>query len=409
MISAKSGAYIWNTINSMLNAGMSAVLLLVVSRICGEDQAGNFTLAFSVAQLMVTIGYFELRSYQVTDINNKYSNEQYYSFKVLSCLTMLVVSVIYVFSKGYSFDRIILILLLCVLKMLDAYEEYYITLYQKENQLDVGAKYSSIRLLATILAFLVLIIITQNMYIASVGAITAAVIIIWIWFEINAKRNFSVSLSGDIKSIMGILWECMPLFIGSYLTLYVGNAPKYAIDDFLELKYQTYYGILYMPSFVINLLSGFVFKPLLVDLSAYYYNNRKRYRKIVLKIFGILACIFLLVMISGYFLGIPLLNLLYGVNLDGYRTDLLIIILGGAVSALGIIICYMITIMRRQKWLTISYLVTAIAAGFLSPILVKNYEIRGASIGFLLYNIIRVLLFAVILFICSKKENKTYT
>ena len=164
-----------------------------------------------------------------------------------------------------------------------------------------------------------------------------------------------------------------------------------------------------MPSFVINLLSGFVFKPLLVDLSAYYYNNRKRYRKIVLKIFGILACIFLLVMISGYFLGIPLLNLLYGVNLDGYRTDLLIIILGGAVSALGIIICYMITIMRRQKWLTISYLVTAIAAGFLSPILVKNYEIRGASIGFLLYNIIRVLLFAVILFICSKKENKTYT
>ena len=56
MASAKSGAYIWNTINSMLNAGMSAVLLLVVSRSCGEDAAGNFTLAFSVAQLMVTIG-----------------------------------------------------------------------------------------------------------------------------------------------------------------------------------------------------------------------------------------------------------------------------------------------------------------------------------------------------------------
>ena len=147
-------------------------------------------VSFSVAQLMVTIGYFELRSYQVTDINNKYSNEQYYSFKILSCLTMLVVSVIYVFSKGYSFDRIILILLLCVLKMLDAYEEYYVTLYQKENQLDIGAKYSSIRLFATILAFLILVILTQNMYIASAGAIIAAVIIIWIWFEVKAKEIF---------------------------------------------------------------------------------------------------------------------------------------------------------------------------------------------------------------------------
>lgn len=158
-----------------------------------------------------------------------------------------------------------------------------------------------------------------------------------------------------------------------------------------------------MPSSVINLLSGFVFKPLLVDLSNSYYSNKERYRRIVLKIFGVLAGIFLLVMIATYIAGIPVLNLLYGVNLEEYKIDLLIIILGGAVSAFGVIVWYMIMIMRSQKWMIVSYALTAIAAYFMSPFLVRIYGIRGASIGFLLYNIIRVLLFVIILFICSGK------
>lgn len=398
-----SRAYIWNTVSSMLNAGMSALLLLAVSRICGEDEAGIFTLAFSIAQLMVTIGYFELRSFQVTDIRNKYSSNQYYSFKVLSCIAMMAVSAVYILIKGYEGNKALLILLLSILKMMDAYEEYYVTLYQKQNRLDIGAKYSSIRLMAVIGVFLILTGITKDMYLSTAGSILVSIVLIWIMFEKNARKIFSVKLSGSFRGIAGIMMECMPLFVGSYLSLYVGNAPRYAIDEYMELRYQTYYGILYMPSSVINLLSGFVFKPLLVDLSNSYYSNKERYKRIVLKIFGVLAGIFLLVMIATYIAGIPVLNLLYGVNLEEYKIDLLIIILGGAVSAFGVIVWYMIMIMRSQKWMIVSYALTAIAAYFMSPFLVRIYGIRGASIGFLLYNIIRVLLFVIILFICSGK------
>ncbi len=396
-------AYIWNTVSSTLNAGMSALLLLAVSRVCGEDEAGIFTLAFSVAQLMMTIGYFELRSFQVTDILNKYSGNQYYSFKVLSCIVMIAVSIVYIFIKGYDGNKAILILLLCILKMMDAYEEYYVTLYQKENRLDIGAKYSSIRLMAVIAAFLILTIVTKDMYIATIGAVIISFVFIWFMFEKNARKVFLVKMSGSFRAITGIMIECLPLFVGSYLALYVGNAPRYAIDEYMELRYQTYYGILYMPSSVINLLSGFVFKPLLVDLSNSYYSDRERYKRIVLKIFGILSGIFLLVIVATYIAGIPVLNLLYGIDLTEYKTDLLIIILGGAVSAFGVIVWYMIMIMRSQKWMLVSYAITAIAAYFLSPFLVRNYGIRGASVGFLLYNMIRVLLFALILFICSGK------
>lgn len=402
----KKKSYIWNTINSMLNAGMSAFLLLIVTRICGTVMAGSFTLAYSVAQLMVTIAYFELRPYQVTDVNSKYTNSQYFTFKLISCFMMILVSVGYIVIGGYDANESILIILLCFLKMIDAYEEYFITLYQRDGRLYVGAKKSSIRLIVTILAFCVVTILTKDMYKAVTVAIIVALFMLYFFFHRYVFDEFDIKIDGNIGIIKGIFVACFPLFLGSYLMLYIGNSPKYAIDTYMTSEYQTYYGILYMPSFIINLLSGFIFKPLLTDMSECYFGDRKKYKKIVERLFEALLVIFLVVLGVSYIVGIPILNILYSVDLSEYKADLMIIILGGAISAIGVIIMYMLTIMRCQKWLIISYIITAVVAYICSPILVKEYGIRGASIGFLIYNLIRIGGFVIILKICERQKNK---
>lgn len=48
---------------------------------------------------------------------------------------------------------------------------------------------------------------------------------------------------------------------------YLNNAPKYAINTYYDETVQNSYNILFMPAFVINLLSLFVFRPLLTDLA----------------------------------------------------------------------------------------------------------------------------------------------
>lgn len=404
---SKSSAYLWNTVSSMLNAGASAILLLVVNRACGTIVAGDFTLAFSIAQLMVTIGYFELRSYQVTDVTDRHTQSEYFTFKVLSCVAMLFISAIYVFINGYSFVRVELILALCVFKMLDAYEEFFVTVLQRYNRLGTGAKISSVRQCISLVVFSALVILFKDVIFAVCVCVVVSIVIIYFGLQRNVNRQYHISLHFDFAAIKEILVECLPLFIGSYLILYVGNAPKYAIDQYMSESYQTYYAILFMPSFVINLLSGFVFKPLLTDMSTYYYTDQEKYKRIIQKIGAALTGIFVLVLLVALWLGIPVLNWLYGVQLDAYQFEFILMIIGGAMSALGVIISYMITIMRCQKWLMVSYIITAAAAYLLSPLLVSKAGIRGASIGFLLFSAIRTIFYLLTLWICQRNQART--
>ena len=67
--------FIWNTIGIMLNSFNSLFFLIVVSRINGLNDAGIFSLAFSTALLLYTIGLYSGRMFQVTDIENTSGNE----------------------------------------------------------------------------------------------------------------------------------------------------------------------------------------------------------------------------------------------------------------------------------------------------------------------------------------------
>lgn len=408
MIDVQKKSYIWNTINSGLNAGMSALLLMIVNRGCGESASGMFALAFSIAQLMVTIAYFEVRSYQVTDINNKYSDSDYFMFRILSCLIMMMVSVGYVVVKNYTFLECILILLLCILKLYDAIEDYYIAVYQKKGLLYVGARKSSLRLIVSMAIFLGTIMLGMNMFISTIICVVISGVLVLYWFVLAENKRLRLEYRIDIAAMKGIFRECFSLFLGSYLLLYIGNAPKYAIDQFMEVQYQAYYGILYIPSYIINLFSGFVFKPLLNDLAVYYHEDRRKYRKLISKIFLILTGISLVVIVAGGMFGVQILSFMYAVDLTPYVKDFIVILCGGAVAAAGIIVYYMLTIMRYQQWMIVGYGLTAVAAYFLSPIMVKARGITGASEAFLLFNVIRVFVFLVILLwasACEKRSN----
>jgi CDP-diglyceride synthetase len=131
----------------------------------------------------------------------------------------------------------------------------------------------------------------------------------------------------------------------------------------MEAQYQTYYGILYTLSFVINLFSGFVFKPLLGDMATYYYEDKKKYRNLILKMFAILTVISIGIIGIGWLIGIPVLNIVYAVDLTPYVIEFVIVLCGGAIAAFAMIVYYMLTIMRYQQWLILGYGITALAAG----------------------------------------------
>ena len=57
------------------------------------------------------------------------------------------------------------------------------------------------------------------------------------------------------------------------------------------------------------------------------------------------------VLAGGFVLGIPVLSVVYGVDLAGYKTELMVLLLGGGFLAYTSFYQMILTVIRRQNWL----------------------------------------------------------
>ena len=84
--------YIWNITGSMANALLSVIALMLVTRMLNKEDTDIFSIAWSISQLMVTIGTFQIRVYQATDVKQTFQFKQYCVFRFLTVVAMLISS-----------------------------------------------------------------------------------------------------------------------------------------------------------------------------------------------------------------------------------------------------------------------------------------------------------------------------
>ena len=139
----EKSAYIWNAASSMTFAMQSAVMLIVITRTNGLEDAGVFSIAYAIGSLMSLIGEYGVRKYQVSDINEKVSFTDYHSHRVITCVIMFIVFNVYVgagYLRGqYSPAKYWVIILICLLKLIEAYADVYFSRYQ-QSRLGVGTR-----------------------------------------------------------------------------------------------------------------------------------------------------------------------------------------------------------------------------------------------------------------------------
>lgn len=232
-----------------------------------------------------------------------------------------------------------------------------------------------------IIVFGIFDVITKNIYISFSAMLLTNMLVIFLYdFRLTKMKKEDLKL--QYKNVKTIVKECMPLGISTLVSMYVINAVKYAIDMYGDNTMQTYFNVLYMPTFVINLVSIFIMKPFLKPFGEYW--NQGEYKKfiktiglIILFLTGVTAVI----EIAALTLGIPILGWLYGIDLQAHRLELFLLILSGLFYAASTVIFYALGTIRRQKNTTIAYVISAVFAFFISNVLVKTQGILGATMA----------------------------
>lgn len=399
-------AYVWNTAAGLLNAFQSVIMLVVLSHVCDPVQAGIFTIAYANANLFLNLGKYGVRNFQVSDVDEKYDFHAYHAARVASALAMVVCGVAWsvwsALSVGYTLDKFLVMVMMVLFKAVDAYEDVFHGNYQQHGRLDVGAKVLTLRMASMIVVFAGLIVVTRDLLLS----LTATTVFTTLFFVIEtvwARRTFDLpvqragSPAPHAAGAWGLLKECFPVFLATFLLFYIGNAPKYAIDAVMDDVAQAQYGYIAMPVFVVGLLAGFIYNPIIASLADDWAEGRRdtfarRFSLQTLIIVGItLVCI-----AGAWILGVPVLNLLYNTELAPYKTDLLVLLAGGGFLAMATLFTTGLTIIRWQNKLIPGYVIVAVLALVTCPPAVQAAGIDGASWVYLALMVVLTAWFGVV-------------
>ena len=404
-------AYVWNSVSAILNSFQSVVILMVISRIDNINDAGTFVIAYAIANLMIMIGKYGIRHYQVSDIKEKFSFKTYFVHRITTTIMMILVAVIYVsffMLRGeYDLNKSIVVILICAIKAVDAFEDVFHGMFQQHARLDIGGKILSFRLFIYIVEFMVVYYFSHRLIFTGLICLITTLCLM-IVLNTMALKEFPFE-RGDIDrgQFKSLCVDCFPLFISTFLMAYVGNAPKYSIDVVLSSQEQAQFNYIFMPVFVISLMSTFIYQPMINRLAIIWNKNQfSKFWKLIFRQIVIILGLTAASMGGGYLLGIPVMSLLYSVDLSAYRIELTILLLGGGMLALVNFFTMVITVTRYQKYLIWGYIVISAAFVLRGKTTAATYGIEGISIFYTAAMFVLALIFFIYIIVISRISDE---
>lgn len=397
--------FLWNTIGITLNAFTSLFFLIIINRINGITEAGIFTYSFSIACLFYVLALYFNRVYQVSDVKKRFSNNQYITNRIITSTLVIIITIVFVLINKFDFYKSSIIILLTLYKVLEAISDCYHAFIQKEDQLYFVGKSLAYKAIIGVLGFFTIDVITSNLLISILWLIIVNTLGLII--EIHKyKKLCNEKYSLEFLNTITLFKVVLPLFIFSFLNIYINNSQKYILEYFMAEEFQTILGIIIMPATMLSLCGQYLMAPYLNNLSKYYSNREfSFFKKTFFNITVMFMVLNLLVLLIAFFLGIPVLNIIYGINLNQYKLAFMIIIIGAIFYALSTTISNMLVIMNKNREQLYLFIISSIITTISSILLIKNYEILGASISYLITMICHFIL-SFILYKVSMNQIK---
>lgn len=362
------------------------LLTIVVTQLVGAEQAGMFSMAFITGLVLMFLGNYGVRTFQVSDLSERYSFADYQANRIITCIAMLLVGAGYCFIRGYDGSMFAICMGVYFYKMVDALADVYEGRLQQADKMYLAGISQTVRSVAVVALFSLLLFITRNLVIASVAmAVVSLASFLLLTFPLAL---FETPKSRRCKpaDVVDLLKRCFPLFVALFLFNLIENMPKFVMEGMLPYENQLYFNALYFPAQGILLTVSIIYKPLLVRLAEVWADpkRRKRFDLAIVAIVGITVALTLGVMGVMAWIGIPIMSFLYGIDFEPFRGLSFVMIAAGGVTAVIDFLYQAITVLRRQREVTKLYLLTFGFSVFVPLLLIGFTGLSGAVLSYLI-------------------------
>lgn len=390
--------YFWNTVGVFTQNAISPLLLIAVTRINGVYDSGVFSFAFATALIFGIIAVWGGRTYQVSDLKQEFSYHSYVLVRLITGVLVLVGSVIFCFVNGYDFTKTAIILLFVVFKIAESIADVLYGVLQVKGKLFESGISLFAKAALGALAFILTDLVTNSLIWSTVSLISIN-ILIFISYDLSRARKVGYrvpmmmgALEKHISEAVVIIKRCAPIAAVLLLTMFSLNIPRY----FLDIHHPSevgYFGIIAMPITVLALVITFLLQPKIVLLTELFSNQN--YDELGHTIRGIIMLI-LLVGLTGivtvYYIGIPTLDIIFGLRFEPYLSALIILMVGAMANGIVSIYVNIFTIIRHFKAVFYTLVITNILLTVMSIKVIEQHSIIGAVSLFTIINFVQTII-----------------
>ena len=123
--------------------------------------------------------------------------------------------------------------------------------------------------------------------------------------------------------------------------------------------------------------------PYYTSIASIFRDNILKFIRTIMKITLAIFCLTILFVVAGIYIGLPLMTLIFNIDINHFDFVFGILIISGGLSSISIFYIYLLTLINKTKFITYIYCANALISTFLGDYLVKFYELKGAGLTYL--------------------------
>ncbi len=399
---------LWNAFGNILYMGCQWLLTILVANLGGLADAGILSVAMSVSAAFQTIALFGIRSYQVSDLEEKYSDGCYVRFRILTCTVALAGCVAAAVLLGYRNDTLLATAYFMLFRLAEVFSDVLHGIAQKRDRLDVAGKSFAIKGIGLVVVFLAAYMLTSKLTVALLCMALFSVLSTLL-YDLPTVRRIAPAFWEKRGAGQGRLAaETAPLCAYLFAVSVLSTLPKLILEKQCGEELLGAYASIFAPALLITSAAAYLYNPFTPSFATHWQGGDTRsflklFAKIFVAIFGFSA----VVLAAGALVGEWGLTLLFGEKIRAYVSLLLPILLAISVYAFFGFLCMLEVVLRDFMWLLLACGIGVALELLLTGVWIVNSGANGASYSFIVATLTScgVLLWRI-LYLLSQKTGK---
>lgn len=266
---------LWNSAGSLTYLACQWLVTVLIVRLSdGYNAAGMLSLAMSVVGTFGTFANYKMGVYQISDIKHENTTSEYLGFRLITLAGSFIACIIYSLVTC-PLDSLVTIALYFIFKAVGLVIDILHGLDQLNRRMDFIGKSFILQGVATLVAFVAVFWLTQNLD-AAIAAMTVATLAVLFIYDLPQARSFEAFNVGVSPSkTVYLLRRSFSAVLASLACSAIFTVPKQFLVTMMNDAALGIYSSVAAPALVVQMGATYLYAPLLDVFSRHYVEKNK--------------------------------------------------------------------------------------------------------------------------------------